>query len=213
MIEYITAALIFGASGGLSPGPLSVIVIHETLTRGFRAGVMVALSPLFTDVPIMAAASLLFSRTQDTTWLQIVLSAMGGLYLLRLGYKSLLVTRVPMPEKLNLRSGPFLTGIKMNFLNPNPYLFWFTVAGPYLISGTLSTNLAFLATFLFVLISIKTAIAFGVSRFRSFLHGRAYDLTMRTLALCLLGYGAAFLFKACRLLLQHFQLLSCVTSK
>ncbi|MEZ0328146.1 MAG: LysE family transporter [Dissulfuribacterales bacterium] len=208
MIEYITAALIFGASGGLSPGPLSVIVIHETLTRGFRAGVMVALSPLFTDVPIMAAASLLFSRTQDTTWLQIVLSVIGGLYLLRLGYKSLRVTRVPMPEAPDLRSGPLLTGIKMNFLNPNPYLFWFTVAGPYLISGTISTNLAFLATFLSVLISIKTAIAFGVSRFRSFLHGRIYDLIMRALALCLLGYGAAFLIKACRLLLQNLHLLS-----
>ncbi len=203
MIEYITAALIFGASGGLSPGPLSVVVIHETLSRGFRAGVMVALSPLFTDVPIMAAAFLLFSRTQDTAWLQIVLGVIGGLYLLRLGYKSLAVTRVPMPEAPDLRLGPLLTGIKMNFLNPNPYLFWFTVAWPYLISGHLSTTLAFLATFLSVLISLKVSIAFGVSRFQSFLHGKTYDLIMKALALCLLGYGAAFLFKAGRLIIQY----------
>lgn len=202
MIEYITAALIFGASGGLSPGPLSVIVIYETLSRGFRAGVMVALSPLFTDVPIMAAALLLFSQVQDTAWLQILLSVIGGLYLLRLGYKSLVVTRVPMPEAPDVRLGPFLTGIKMNFLNPNPYLFWFTVAGPYLISGTISTTLAFLTTFLSVLISLKILIAFGVSRFRSFLHGKTYDLIMKALALCLLGYGALFIFKAVRLILK-----------
>jgi len=202
MIAYITAALIFGASGGLSPGPLSVIVIHETLTRGFRAGVLVALSPLFTDIPIMCAAVMLFSRLQDTTWLQIGLGVIGGLYLLRLGYKSLIVTRVPMPKAPDVRLGPLLTGIKMNFLNPNPYLFWFTVAGPYLISGTLSTNLAFLATFLSVLICIKVSIAYGVSRFRSFLHGRTYDLIMKALALCLLGYGAAFLFKATKLLIS-----------
>lgn len=203
MLEYIIAALIFGASGGLSPGPLSVIVIHETLRRGFVAGALVSLAPLFTDVPIMAAASLLFAHAQDTRWLQVFLGIIGGLYLLKLGYKSLLVTRVPMPEVELPQLGPLLTGIKMNFLNPNPYLFWFTVAGPYLISGTISTNLAFLATFLSILISLKIAIAFGVARFRSFLHGKTYDIIMKALALCLLGYGALFIFKAMRLVLNN----------
>ena len=43
-------------------GPLLVLVISETLRHGFRVGIMVAITPLLTDFPVMVVAILLLNQ-------------------------------------------------------------------------------------------------------------------------------------------------------
>ena len=58
----IGAGTLFGLSGGFSPGPLLVLVISETLRHGLRVGIMVAITPLLTDFPVMLVAILLLNQ-------------------------------------------------------------------------------------------------------------------------------------------------------
>jgi hypothetical protein len=53
MNEFFFAALSFGLAAGLKPGPLGIIVIQQTLSKGLRAGVRASLAPLITDGPII----------------------------------------------------------------------------------------------------------------------------------------------------------------
>jgi threonine/homoserine/homoserine lactone efflux protein len=52
MNEFILAALVFGLTAGFQPGPLSIIVIHQTLTYGLKSGIKACLAPIITDGPI-----------------------------------------------------------------------------------------------------------------------------------------------------------------
>ena len=53
VLSTVGAGLLLGLSAGLAPGPLLALVITQTLRGGARAGVVVAVAPLLTDVPIV----------------------------------------------------------------------------------------------------------------------------------------------------------------
>ena len=55
---FMTSGIVLGLSGGLSPGPLTALVISQTLRFGARGGMLVALAPILTDAPLVIAAGL-----------------------------------------------------------------------------------------------------------------------------------------------------------
>jgi threonine/homoserine/homoserine lactone efflux protein len=61
-IDTLSRGIVLGLAAGFSPGPLTVLVISETLRHGLRAGVKVSLAPVLTDLPIIALAVLLLAR-------------------------------------------------------------------------------------------------------------------------------------------------------
>ena len=65
MIHYLTIGAILGLSAGFAPGPLLALVLSETLRRNTRAGIMVALAPICTDLPIIALSVLVLSRLSE----------------------------------------------------------------------------------------------------------------------------------------------------
>lgn len=50
-LDFLFLGIALGLSAGLSPGPLQAIVISETLLKGKKEGIKVALAPLLTDLP------------------------------------------------------------------------------------------------------------------------------------------------------------------
>jgi len=62
MLSSLLAGIVMGLTAGFSPGPLSTLVITQTLRHGLKEGVKVAVAPLMTDLPIIAASLLLLSR-------------------------------------------------------------------------------------------------------------------------------------------------------
>ena len=85
----IGAGTVFGLSGGFSPGPLLVLVISETLRHGLRVGIMVAITPLLTDFPVMLVAILLLNQLTHFDLLLGGISLAGAIFLLRIGWLSL----------------------------------------------------------------------------------------------------------------------------
>ena len=135
MTEFFLSALSFGLAAGLKPGPLGVIVIQQTLSRGLSAGVRASLAPLITDGPIIIAALWFLSPFKRIELFAAALSLGGGAYLLWLSARMFRVHDSSLTGTLTSHSS-LATAVKVNCLNPGPSLLWCTVGGNYIIRGS-----------------------------------------------------------------------------
>jgi threonine/homoserine/homoserine lactone efflux protein len=198
MSEFFFSALSFGLAAGLKPGPLGIVVIQQTLSRGLPSGLRASLAPLVTDGPIIIAALWLLSQFKSIDLFAAALSLVGGLYLLWLAWKMCRVQS--MSRSFRSASGSSLgTAVKVNLLNPGPYLFWFTVGGSYIVRGTTTESMVFVVTAIGTLIAAKIAVALLAANVLPSLESRGYLATMRALAALLGVFGVRSLWTACRL--------------
>jgi len=198
MLEYFLSALSLGLAGGIKPGPLSIVVIQQTLSRGLPAGVRASLAPLITDGPIIIAALWLLSKFKSIQLLAAAMSLVGGIYLLWLAAKMFRIREISLPGKLRLQ-GSLATAVKVTLLSPSPYLFWFTVGGNYILRGTAVESAVFVATTIGALIAAKVAVAVLAWRFLPALEGRGYLLAMKFLAATMVSFGLLSIVKAAEL--------------
>lgn len=196
MLTTLTAGALLGLSAGLTPGPMLTLVISQTLRHNVREGMKVALSPLFTDLPIIVLTLWTLSRLAGFQRIMGILSLVGGLYVAYLAwecFQSGEVGAVSVDDKPHsLRKG-----VVLNFLNPAPYLFWATVGGPLIVQpqeGRLIAATLFLVSFYALLVGSKMTLAWLTGRTRRFLSSRGYIWLMRLMGLLLVGF-ALLLFK------------------
>ena len=86
MIAFIAQGMGFGFAAGTSPGPLQSFLISTTLSKGWRRGVLVVLSPLLTDAPIILVMTLLLRQLPDGAIRAIQIA--GGLFVLYLAWSN-----------------------------------------------------------------------------------------------------------------------------
>jgi len=104
MNEFFFSALSFGLAAGLKPGPLGMVVIQQTLSRGLPSGVRASLAPLVTDGPIIMAALWLLSQCKSINLFAAALSLVGGLYVLWLSRKMFRVQNISISSNLGSKS-------------------------------------------------------------------------------------------------------------
>jgi threonine/homoserine/homoserine lactone efflux protein len=197
MLEFLIAAAVFGLSGGLSPGPLLALVVSETLARGRNAGLAVSMSPLITDGPVIAAAILLLGRIENSDPALGIVSIAGGALLTTYGIAGLRGASLEVEEAKTNRGvwASLGKGVSVNFLNPNPYLFWLTIGTPILLrahSVSWFASVSFLVIFYLALVGSKCLLTGLVARSRAVLRGRAYIFVNRILAVALLVFAVIF---------------------
>jgi threonine/homoserine/homoserine lactone efflux protein len=191
MLEFLSAGTLLGLAAGFSPGPLQVLVISETLRHSIRAGIKVSIAPLITDIPIILISLLILNRLAGFKPVLGCISMFGGLFIFYLGYESL-KTRGMKLNLSSVRSSSFRKGVITNALNPHPYIFYMTVGAPIIIKSihqNLLSTLAFVGSFLLLLVGSKVVLALAVERSRSFLKGPVYIWVMRTLGALLLCFS------------------------
>jgi len=202
MFETLGAGMVLGLSAGLSPGPLLALVVAQSLRHGMAEGAKVALSPLLTDLPIIAVSLLALARMQAHASLLGAVSLAGAAVVAKLGLGSLATRGLTLePEAAAPRS--LRQGVVVNLLSPHPYLFWITVGAPAVLKGWAQSPAAaggFLALFYAGLVGSKLAVAVLAGSSRRFLAGPAYAWTMRLLGLLLLGFAALLVRDGLRLL-------------
>jgi len=188
MIGLLIAGITLGLSSGLSPGPLLVLVISQTMKHGYKEGIKVALSPIITDIPIILISIFLLSIFSGYSSILGILSIFGGLYLTYLAYESIKTKR--LTENLDLKEAKsFTKGVMVNFLNPQPYLFWITVGGSIIITAytqNIFSPLWFILGFYVCLVGSKIVMAVVTGKSRSFLTGKLYIHVMKFMGLLLL---------------------------
>ena len=192
MIEFLAIGIVLGLSAGLAPGPLLTLVISETLQHDIRSGIRVAISPFFTDLPIIILTLVVLSRLSGFHKILGVISLIGGCVILYMGYESLNPKRSESDLSKTAAPRSLTKGILANALSPHPYLFWFTVGGPTVnkaYSSSLVSAFVFMGSFYLLLVGSKVVLAILVGRSKSFLSGTMYVYTMRFLgiALCVLA--------------------------
>lgn len=193
MSEYVLAALALGFMAGLSPGPLSVIVIQQTIAHGFVSGAKASLAPILTDGPIILIALLLLIHFKENTPLIAFLSFVGGIYLIWLASKVLHAGEINILSEKLPADGSLRLAIKVNLLNPSPYIFWSTVGGAYILLGSAPQALIFVVLSISALVLSKMLIAAIAAWFHPFLESRGYLLVMKALAALLIVFGGTLL--------------------
>jgi threonine/homoserine/homoserine lactone efflux protein len=194
-LSILFSGLVFGLSAGLSPGPLLTLVISETLKHNAGAGVKIAISPLLTDAPIIFMVMFVLSRFQDIMPVIGMMSLCGAAFIAYLGYESFTFKGAELASE-NLPARSLQKGVIANFLNPSPYLFWFSIGGPLMAEalkrGMMPAAL-FLVPFYLLLVGSKVAVALAAGRSGAFLKSSHYVYAIRGLGLILFGYAALFL--------------------
>ncbi len=191
MVEAVTMGIVLGLSAGFAPGPLLALVISETLRHDIRAGIKVAISPLFTDLPIIVLTLLVLSQLSGFKSILGTIAMIGGGVIMVMGYDSMVAKPVAAAPSAS-EPQSLLKGILANALSPHPYLFWFGVGGPIIartIDQGMATPFSFIVNFYIFLVGSKISLAVLVGRSKSFLSGPVYRTIMRLLglALCVLA--------------------------
>ncbi len=196
MLQFLMMGCFLGLSAGFAPGPLLALVISETLKHGMRAGLKVALAPLFTDAPIVALSLLLLGQLSQLPAVLGGISLLGGGVIFYLGYECIR-TRGANPEYRESHPRPFLKGILVNALSPHPYLFWIGVGAPTVMNaqkqGTVAA-VAFVGGFYAFLVGSKVVLAIVTGKSRAFLKGRVYVSILRILGILLFAFAAMLLY-------------------
>ena len=201
-LGYLLSGALLGLSAGISPGPILILVITETLAGSVWNGVKVALAPLLTDAPIILVSVFILSKLSHFETVPGVVALAGGLFLLYLGYKTI-TAKAPTTENADPRRGSLKRGVLTNYLNPSPYLFWVTVGTPLVLKGNETSSLnpaLFIAGFFFCIVGSKIGVALLTGRFRGFLRSRAYEIAMKLLGGALVLFALLFLREGLRLL-------------
>ncbi len=156
-----------------TPGPFQAMLFSETLLRGFRHSAILVIVPVITDAPIIVL--MLFILKQLPPIMINVLNVAGGLFVLYLAWNLFRQWRANKEQQVDVNAvqasagGLLRKGILMNFLNPNPYLFWGLVSGPILIDAlnrSIAYGVAFLIGFygMFVVGLLLLAVLFHQAR-------------------------------------------------
>ena len=189
-VHQLLLGLSLGLGSGLAPGPLLALVIRSSLERGFAAGARVAVSPLLTDVPVIAVAVVLAARLP-----MAVLGALGiggGAFVLWLGVKGLREQTPPAEAAADAASPhtDLRRGALTNLLSPHPWVFWITVGAPILAGGGIGGAVLFLGAFYLLLIGTKVGLAWIIATGRSrLIEGRGYAAALRVSGLLLVATG------------------------
>jgi threonine/homoserine/homoserine lactone efflux protein len=193
----IATALAVGFGAGISPGPLLALVLTSTLERGFGAGLRVALAPLVTDAPIVAAAVAVVGSV-DSTSLR-ALGITGGVVVIGLGGHTLWAAGRPPSERELPASYDLWRGVVVNLLNPHPWVFWFTAGAPLLVAAWRRSPLVallFLMVFYGMLVGSKVVVAWVVARGGRRLTERWRRRLLTAGGLALVAGGGALLWQA-----------------
>jgi len=201
---YTAIGLTFGLTGGLSPGPITALVIGQTLRYGRHEGYKVALAPVITDGPLLALTMFLVARLQNIDVFAAVVGLLGAAVLFWLAVDSMKAGQLTVENNTG-SPGSVTKAVLTNLVNPHPYLFWFTIGAPTALKAAQAhpgALVGFVSGFAAAIVGTKMLIAYSVDRYRTIFSGPAYRWTMRILGIMLMALGVQFAMDGIDILLR-----------
>jgi threonine/homoserine/homoserine lactone efflux protein len=193
-MEVIIAALSLGITAGLKPGPLGIYVIHQTLLHGTRSGLLASLAPFVSDGPILMGSFLLVNSFKQFDIFITLISVLGALYIAFIAIRLLFAG--PVTQQPVTAPSSFLTAVKINLLNPAPYIFWSTVGGTYLLQNDLADAALFAILFLATLSVTKFIMALSIKTLGNRFSDRFIAHALKILALFLMFFALKLFISA-----------------
>lgn len=203
-ITYGLLGLTFGCAGGLSPGPITALVVSQTLRFGRAEGYKVSLAPIITDGPLLLMAMYLADLAQGFEMVAGIISILGSCVLIWLAYDTGQAGEINT-ELNDVAPGSIGKAVLTNLANPHPYVFWITIGAPTALDAlrfSVGTVVVFVVAFAISIVGAKVVIAYGIDTYRSVFEGPAYRWTMRILAVLLFALAMQFGYSGVTTILQ-----------
>lgn len=210
--SLIATAFVVGLSGAMAPGSLLVVVVTETVRKGFWAGPVAVLGHAVMEVVMVVLLALGLGQILSYHTALGITGLLGGLMLFWFGWGTFKTAR---SASLNLdgaanpassggtrtsRKGLFSTavaGMAASISNPYWILWWATIGAAYVASGMASHGPAGPATFLTGHLAADMAwyafVSFALSTGARFLSDRVYRGVLYVCGAFLFLFGAYFL--------------------
>lgn len=128
-----------GFSGAISPGPLLVYNIGESVRRGFMAGPLVSLGHALLELVVVVGLALGVSKFLNNDVVFAVVGFLGGLFLLWMGLAMVWKSKGYLPLDADStgttqrKGNPILGGILVSLSNPFWTIWWLTIGLGYLL--------------------------------------------------------------------------------
>jgi threonine/homoserine/homoserine lactone efflux protein len=136
IIPFLLQGASLGLTASISPGPLLLYLISQSLSGGWKRGVIVAIAPLVSDIPLIIVILVVLDHVPPL--LLRLISIVGGIYVIYLAWNLFQSWRqnrsVNLDEKSEFRHN-LGRAILVNYLSPGPYMFWTLVNGPLLLQA------------------------------------------------------------------------------
>lgn len=203
IFQYLSMALLLGLSSGLTPGPLLTLVITQTIKYNKVEGIKVAISPVFTDLPIILLALFVIDKLSHSDLILGIIALLGGTFIAYLGIESFKTRELIISSETG-NSESLKKGIIANFLNPHPYIFWISVNAPMVYKAyqiNLLSAILYITTFYVSMMGSKILIAMLVAKSKSRIDQRLYSIIMKILGIILLLFATLFFYDATKYLL------------
>jgi threonine/homoserine/homoserine lactone efflux protein len=161
VINSILYGMSLGLSAGMAPGPTLAGVIHESSLGRLKKALLISITPLITDPPIIFLGYYFFNKIGlHNKFFLIAIQVIGILILLKLAISLFIKSNKIKGTEVSLQNA-----ILLNLTNPGPYVFWWTIGCPWLSSQSNSglERLMFLMVFFISIIGIKIFFALLLS--------------------------------------------------
>lgn len=191
MLEFLIAGITLGFIAGISPGPLLILVITETIKHNRKEGIKIALVPLISDLPIVLFSVFVVYKLSNSDILLGIISFLGAVFLLFLAWENIRVKSIEVNLN-NEKTKTIKKGVIANFLSPHPYLFWMLVGAPLTIkawNNSMLSSVLFIAGFYVFIVGTKVAVAFLSEKSKDILSGRFYIIIVKVLGFVLLIFS------------------------
>ncbi len=186
IIQDIFTGFVFGVAAGLSPGPLMALLISETLKGHKKNGILVSISPIITDIPILFVSLLILDRIKEVQHLISVIYFVGAFVLFYFGYKNIKLKKLHIETDL---TGSLKKGVILNILNPYTYLFWFFIGAPYVSNAGVVGGSLFTIFFFIGITGSMILIAVFTQRLKRFMESRYYIYLLRFIGILFIVFG------------------------
>jgi threonine/homoserine/homoserine lactone efflux protein len=200
-MTFLISGALLGLAAGISPGPLLTLVISETLKHSRKEGIIIASSPVLTDIPIILLSVFILKKLSGFNFILGSISILGAFFIAYLAYESFTVKGIGL-DMQNIKIQSLGKGIITNISSPHPYLFWMTIGAPTLLKAfriSPISALSFILGFYLFLVGSKITTAFIVDRSKSFLQSNTYIYIIRTLGLVLSVFSILFIREGLKL--------------
>lgn len=190
----LVSGIVLGLTLGLSPSPVMTLSISKTIQYGVKEGIKIAFAPLITDLPIALVSILIISRLPNREQYLGGIFIMGALFIARLGIRGIRTKGLDIGPDMKSPDS-FKQGVITNFLNPNVYVFWFTIGSVAVVDSWTENPLSsvmYLFGFYTLLIGSRVVLSLVISKSKVFKHPKAYIIAMRVLGLILIGFAGYY---------------------
>lgn len=207
---FFTAWLV-GFSGAMMPGPLLTVTISESVRRGAKSGPLLMVGHSLLELSLVIALVLGLKRFLVNQMFETVVSILGGLFLLWMGYSMLKDVKqgsVSLDISVKKQSrviGPVIAGILVSLSNPFWAIWWATIGLSY-ITKAWAYGLTGLAVFytghILADFTWYGAVSLAIAKGRRIMSERLYRGIIAVCGIFLIGLAVLFIKNGITLVLK-----------